>query len=94
MIMPNPFKAALAFWRFAFNLVVDRPLFVSPEAAIGRRVVCEAHSGECFEPQSRQCRDCTCFVDLKSLLVTERCPRGLWHQKPAFWSDHSIFHSD
>lgn len=27
-----------------------------------------------------QCRLCTCYVGLKTLLSAERCPRGYWHE--------------
>lgn len=31
-----------------------------------------------FNEKDRQCLACTCFVDIKAQLVTERCPLHRW----------------
>lgn len=39
-----------------------------------------------FEPRSRQCLSCTCFVDIKTLLATESCPEAHWRTQTLFSS--------
>lgn len=76
MILPNPFYAMGAFYRAVKRLFSVKPSFVTEEEAQKRLDTCD----ECpyFDQTSRQCRICTCFVDLKVQLSTEDCPKGRW----------------
>lgn len=31
-----------------------------------------------------QCVDCTCLIDLKTLVASEECPRGRWRRQTRF----------
>ncbi len=37
-----------------------------------------------FEASSRQCRKCTCFVDVKTLFAPESCPLKKWGPQTFF----------
>jgi len=65
------------------TLVKGDSLLLDEESEKQRLAACEGKPGEtppcpAFEPKSRQCLDCTCFVDLKAKLATEKCPRHRW----------------
>lgn len=58
-------------------------LFFRPESVVVplevqqiRLRLCE--NCEAFVPDSRQCIECTCFVDCKVWLASESCPRKRW----------------
>ena len=67
------FKAiARAFWAF----VTRKPVFVSNQVADTRKAICST----CYLAHNGQCLECTCFIDTKVLLATEKCPLGRWHK--------------
>ena len=61
-----------------------------PELTKDRVSICESNVGKCFEDFNRTCLICTCFVDVKSTLKTNKksltdstvvithCPLGKW----------------
>jgi hypothetical protein len=55
-----------------------KPVFVSREVADARLHTCSHTGCLAFNPILRKCNDCNCFVDYKTLLATESCPRGRW----------------
>jgi len=64
--------------------IVKGDALLLDESSVRQRLeACEGKPGEtppcpAFEPTARQCLDCTCFIDLKAQLSTERCPRHKW----------------
>jgi len=72
--VPNFLRAAGRTFLQLFRPEV--PVFVPPDVALWRRTRCE----QCprFVPDSRQCAECTCFVDAKTLLTAEHCPVKRW----------------
>lgn len=75
MIRPNLKNAAGAAVRVAKAVVTKKPLFVSEDLVARRLAACEA----CPHLDGDQCRLCTCFVDIKAMLATERCPDDRWN---------------
>lgn len=61
-----------ALWWKILRREVIVPAYVQEERA-GECEVCEW-----FDPVDRQCLDCSCFVDLKTWVASERCRRGKW----------------
>jgi hypothetical protein len=77
MSMPNPITFAGALlrmvWAWLRGDVVLAPTHV--EAA---RLYCCMNTCLFCDREDRQCPVCTCFIDLKAPLATERCPKGYW----------------
>jgi hypothetical protein len=59
---------------------------VARQVAMGKYVpykVKEARMNICegcpmFQPHQKRCLECTCFLDIKTMLGEERCPIGKW----------------
>ena len=70
--LPNALQALRRFvsrlWRR------DQPVLVEPEEQNRRLSLCRS----CPRLSGSQCAVCTCFVEVKTLLTTERCPLGKW----------------
>lgn len=76
MRFPNPFEAFMAGCRI-IRAKFSRQAVILDEASVDSRLrACE----KCpeFDASTRQCNACTCMVDLKAQLATEKCPRGRW----------------
>lgn len=76
MKFPNPVTFVAAVGRTVKAKLKGEAATVSEKKQAQRLVVCAGCDD--FNWTSRQCNVCTCFVDLKTMLSTERCPRGLW----------------
>jgi len=74
--LPNPFRFAAAVGRAVCAFFRGRPVFASELLQREREATCY----QCPEylPETLQCKVCTCFVPIKVMLETERCPRGRW----------------
>ena len=72
--IPNFLSAIIRVFR---NLILRRPVLVPEDIAEYRKRICVK---QCtwYDPDTGQCMVCTCFVDLKVALATERCPKGRW----------------
>jgi hypothetical protein len=78
MRFPSPLRFAAALYRVARALLRGESI-AAPEWMIrARRRTCVSQAGVCYKPRIDQCQECTCFVSLKSALLTEDCPRKLW----------------
>lgn len=76
-MMPlSPKNAFRAVKRLFLSLLRRKNIIASAEIVEKRLQICE----KCprFLAESRQCRECTCYVDLKVQLTTEECPQGRW----------------
>lgn len=51
-------------------------VLLDEETVNERLAACEACPF--FDPGIRQCNVCTCLVDLKAALATEKCPKRRW----------------
>ena len=76
MTIPNPFRAIRAGCRVIRQKIAGRAVLVDDETLRQRLEACE----KCpeLDRDSRQCKVCTCFVDVKAALSTEKCPRRRW----------------
>lgn len=76
MVFPNPFQAIRSFHRLVKAYFRGDAFFVSGRVLKKRRRKCNT----CFhrDPQSDQCRLCSCFLSVKTQLTTERCPVDRW----------------
>jgi hypothetical protein len=81
MKFPNPVNFAKALWRMAYAWMHGLPLFVDNHVALRRRNECRSRDGDCYDAVSGQCQVCTCWVTTKTLVATERCPRGHWKRE-------------
>lgn len=74
-------QAARAFGRVLWALVCFRPLLVSEEVAEQRLTICRG----CEHLRDGQCKVCSCYVGIKTLLASEACPKKKW-KKIFVWS--------
>jgi hypothetical protein len=83
MRLPNLKNAAKSACRVV-KAVVKGDALLLDEASIKQRLEsCEGLPGKTppcseFDASARQCNACTCLVDLKAQLATERCPKHRW----------------
>ena len=75
-VIPNPFKAIAAAWRVAVALILRRPTIADELTRNIRDEKCRGCPR--YEAAFEQCRECGCFIKLKTLLRTEKCPLGKW----------------
>jgi hypothetical protein len=56
--------------------IIDKNNYTDEQTAADRYAICE----ECpkFIPLSRQCKECGCFMNLKTKLKNATCPIGKW----------------
>jgi len=76
MVFPNPFRASVSIFRAVRAYWKGDFAFVSGRVLQKRRSLCN----NCFhrDPQTDQCRKCSCFLVLKTQLSTEKCPLDRW----------------
>jgi len=70
----TPFRYAAAQVRRLFAWMLDYETAVTDAEWGDRRKTCE----QCEELVDEQCRICTCFVDAKTFLALEQCPKRKW----------------
>lgn len=71
--IPNFFSA---MWKAIKHWWKGDPVLASEESVESRLSVCERCPH--FAEDSRQCRVCTCFVDVKVALQDSSCPMDYW----------------
>lgn len=76
MVFPDLREAVCAFFRWLGAVFRREPVLVSDEVLAERLATCE--TCDFLDPEFRQCRSCTCAVDLKANLTTETCPEKKW----------------
>lgn len=81
MKFPNPLKFSAAMLRLLWAFITRRPVLVSPQLCDERSTICRTDCPH-YDPDSDQCKLCTCFISFKTMLATERCPVGRWKR---FW---------
>lgn len=76
MKAPNVKNAVKSACRVVKAVVRRERLLLDEETVRQRLAACS----ECpkFDKVDRQCLACTCFVDLKAQLATEKCPLHKW----------------
>ena len=74
MIFPNIpkfFKSmSVAVWRWW----TGAPVLVPPHVEMARNITCNL----CDRREGSQCKDCTCYLPLKTKFSHEKCPRKKW----------------
>ena len=78
MVFPNVFTAVRAFYRWVRAFIRREPTLVSEEVLQHRLGRCRSCTR--YDLDSGQCLECTCFVDLKAQLSTEKCPLDKWKE--------------
>ena len=76
MIFPNPLRLIKALFRAAKVKFGGYDALVNDAEAFFRLEECLRCPK--FVKGTRQCAECTCFVDLKILVASEECPLGRW----------------
>lgn len=38
--------------------------------------VCQSNAGDCYDAEADQCKECGCFMEIKTQLLTNRNPRN------------------
>lgn len=76
MKTPNPLTAAKSAVGLVKNLVQGKPVLVEEEELEKRLGQCD--SCEFKDPISNQCKQCSCFIFLKTQFKHETCPVGKW----------------
>lgn len=74
-VIPHPGRFVLALVRTSKRLLLGDDVLASEWTKMMRRQACR----RC--PQlvdSGQCRKCSCFVSLKTILAGEKCPLNKW----------------
>lgn len=56
--------------------LLDRDKYVTPSVKAVRLSICL--NCPVYLRMTKRCEDCGCFVNLKTALITEACPRGKW----------------
>jgi len=74
MIAPNLKSAVSAARKVASAVWRRETVLVSSKVLERRRAKC----AKCPSNEGGQCVECTCFVRLKTLLKTEKCPLRKW----------------
>ena len=75
MKRPNLKNAAGAACRVIRAAVKGDAILLDEETVKQRLTICR---GGCPFYSKGQCLACTCFVELKANLATEKCPKGKW----------------
>lgn len=76
MKLPSLRYAVPALWRLVVALVRRKPILLPEEEKQMRVEICAVC--EHYLIDSGQCGRCTCFVEAKAALTTERCPEDYW----------------
>lgn len=76
MLLPNIKTGIASLKRWILAVLRRQPTLVSDEVLAERLETCRPC--RFLSKRSRQCRKCTCFVDIKANLSTERCPVKKW----------------
>lgn len=76
MKFPNPFRAVAAVFRAIRKIWTGEDLFVEESKFQRRKEWCE--KCQFFYRVDRQCSKCSCFVDVKARLTSEKCPLDKW----------------
>ena len=73
--LDSVFRAVATSWRLAYARFFGWDTLSTPAETEDRLDICN----RCEElTEDRQCRVCTCFVDAKTMLTTEKCPKNKW----------------
>lgn len=70
----SPFRLMRAIWHAAVFLWHGMPVIAPPPIVAHRLKIC----GKCMFKDGKFCRKCTCLIDVKTLMASERCPDGRW----------------
>lgn len=71
---PNFLKAALAVAFLTAFRFLGYQVLASDRVSAHRKSICDA----CPKRVGDQCGVCTCFIDAKVVLNSEKCPLGFW----------------
>lgn len=73
-------KAALQLFHSAVKTGAEVLLLVErlddPEEAERRHAICRSNSGECYDENSDRCKECSCFMAVKTAMLKHRNPHA------------------
>ena len=74
--LSTPFRFLWALARGAYARLAGYEIMAPYEIADARLLRCEM----CLhlDPESRQCKICTCYIDGKTAIAIEGCPKRYW----------------
>ena len=80
MKRPNLVNAAKSACRVVRAAVNGEAILLDEGTVKERLQICKGEAGnpKCPFYSKGQCLACTCFVELKAQLATEKCPKGKW----------------
>jgi len=67
-------NAVIASRKVIKNAIKNKPILVDDEIREGREEICE----KCDNLKNGRCFECGCFLAMKLVLATEKCPIGKW----------------
>jgi uncharacterized protein DUF6171 len=80
----TPFRVIVAHLRLAWARWFGYEIMATDAEAEDRLDIC----WQCEEyDEGGQCKVCTCFVDAKTMLLTEQCPKRKWFR---IWRKKSV----
>jgi len=85
----SPFRAIAASIRLSWWKLRGFRIFVTEDEELERLAIC--YECESFVPETEQCAVCTCWVNLKTKLASEQCPKRKWlrlKSKPITFTCH------
>lgn len=71
----SPLRAIGAVFRSLWAKIAGYRVLVTPKEYSQRLNECDSCE---FLTEERQCRICTCYVDAKAALCSEKCPKNRW----------------
>ena len=78
MVRLQPLTFLAACGRVLAALVRGYPVLTPLDVADDRLHECHRRARVCYDPESGQCKMCSCYVTMKTVLATEKCPFGHW----------------
>lgn len=74
MTFPNPFRLAVAMVFAGYARLAGYQLLAEEELVEERQAICDP----CPFRDGEQCGVCSCFIEAKTRLNTEACPKRKW----------------
>jgi hypothetical protein len=71
--VPRLLGAAVRAWYWSFR---NWNVFVDDQIYLDRKVECL--NCEFYDEKHCQCKICTCFIEAKTMLASEQCPKRKW----------------
>jgi len=74
MTVPNPFRLAIAAIVAGYARLAGYQVLAEEEIVEHRQAICDP----CPFRDGEQCGVCSCFIEAKTRINTEQCPKRFW----------------